>query len=263
MKKLKGLLSGILLICVVLGVFTLSGCESEEVTLKPTEEFFVNDFADVLTEDNRKEILSRGAALQKKTKAQLVVVTVDTVGDNDISEYALNLGREWGVGDEEEDNGIVILLSTEDRLVEVAVGYGLEGALPDSKVGRILDLYGVPYFKADDFSMGIISVYKAIENEIYFEYGLETEENFLPIESITSDPAEEDDSIVTILISWGILILVVFIYFRIFGAKGFLFLGMPHSGFRGGFGGGSSSGSFGGFKGGGGSFGGGGAGRGF
>lgn len=236
----------------------LCGCEEEKLT--PTKEFYVNDFANVLKEDVKSEILSRGAELAEKTKAQVVAVTVESTDGQEISDYALNLGRDWGVGDKEKNNGVLILLAVSDREVYIAVGYGLEGALPDSKTGRILDNYAVPYFKNDDFSQGMLSVYKAVQNEVYIEYGLEAEEGYVPVEFLAGD-TEEDGNMLPIAISWIIMIAVIFIYIRVFGARGpFLFMGGPR-----GFGGGSrgGSGGFGGFSGGGGSFGGGGAGRGF
>ncbi|MCQ2478484.1 MAG: TPM domain-containing protein [Clostridia bacterium] len=256
---MKKQLKRILPFCLVLLLcLCLCGCEEEKLT--PTKEFYVNDFANVLEEDVKSEILSRGAELAEKTKAQVVAVTVDSTDGQEISDYALNLGRDWGIGDKEKNNGVLILLAVSDREVYIAVGYGLEGALPDSKTGRILDNYAVPYFKNDDFSQGMLSVYKAVQNEVYIEYGLEAEEGYVPVEFLAGD-TEEDGNMLPIAISWIIMIAVIFIYIRVFGARGlFLFMGGPR-----GFGGGSrgGSGGFGGFSGGGGSFGGGGAGRGF
>lgn len=262
MNKFKKISARLLLVIVALSLVLFSGCSEKAEELKHTKEFFVNDFAGVITAEDKEEIMSRSAALQQKTKAQMVVVTVDTVGDRDMSEYALEIGRSWGVGDDELDNGIVILLSVEDRLIEVAVGYGLEGALPDVKVGRILDVIGVPAFKADQFSMGLVGIYRAIENEIYLEYGLEAEEGYTPISSVTGENLESDVSIGGVIISWLVLIILLFVYVKIFGARG-LWLFAGRGGFYGGGRGSRGGGSFGGFSGGGGSFGGGGAGRGF
>jgi len=229
-----------------------------------TKEFYVNDFANVLSKNAKTEILSRGAELQKKTTAQVAVVTINSTGDKEIAEYALELGREWGIGEKDKDNGILILLAVSDREIYIAVGNGLGGALPDSKTGRIIDNYAINYFKQDDFSSGLLSVYKAITNEVYLEYGLEAEEGYIPIEYYNTT---EDMPTGKVAVSWAMLIVIVFIYLFLFRKRRFFFGGFPmggfyfgggHSGFRGG---GFSGGSFGGFKGGGGSFGGGGAGR--
>lgn len=241
---------------VVLMLFCLTGCMEEEA-LKPTDEFYVNDFADVISDGDESKILSQAVALNEKTTAQVVVVTVEELGGEEAWQYALDLGREWGVGDKEADNGIVILLSESDRQIEIAVGYGLEGAIPDSKAGRIIDVYGLEYLKQDEFSKGITSIAEAVINEVYIEYG-ETPEGYTSIDNIkeTDDVAENSGSVA---LFWVILIVAVLgIAFVPSRGRGFIWLGGSGGssfGSKGGFGGG--------FKGGGGSFGGGGAGRGF
>lgn len=237
---------------------------------EPTSRFFVNDFADVIEQAAEEEIYSKAAALQEKTTAQVVVVTVNTLDGEEPADYALGLGRQWGVGQEDEDNGIVILLSKTERQIYIAVGYGLEGALPDSKTGRIIDAYGLDYLKKDDFSKGLLEIFGAIVNEVYIEYGEEPEEGYTPIEDTDEETLEEYGA--RVAASWVIMIACVILFVLVFGRRrrGFFWFGGPGgfggmggSGF-GGFGGGSG-GSFGGggFSGGGGSFGGGGAGRGF
>lgn len=254
------------LLLVVVMTLSLAACgkESREQYPQPTEKFFVNDFAAVLTEADANTIYTSGAALQEATTAQAVVVTVESLNGKETAEYALELGRQWGIGAEDKDNGVVILLSEGDREIYIAVGYGLEGALPDSKTGRIIDTYAIPHFSVDDFSAGITSVYNAIVNEIYIEYGIETTPNYIPAELLPeTQPHEGSASAAEVIVSWIILIGLVVLYILIFGRRGGLFIfGSPRffgSGFH--FNGGFGGGSFGGFKGGGGSFGGGGAGR--
>lgn len=257
----------LLILTLILGI-VLCGCSSEEEGYpKPTERFFVNDFADVISETDEDTIFSSAAALDEKTDAQVVVITVESLNGEEASDYALHIGREWGVGDEDKDNGIVILLSESDREIYIAVGYGLEGALPDSKTGRIIDNYGIEHFQNDDFSEGLTAIADAVINEIYIEYGLEPAEGYTEIDKLASDSEEESSYGLKVLFSWIIMIVVIVIFFSIFGRKGFFFFGGPRGGghFGGGSMGGFSSGSFrggsGGFSGGGGSFGGGGAGR--
>ncbi len=247
---------GLMLLCLV-------GCGEPEA-LKPTEKFYVNDFADVISSEDEAQILSKAVALNQKTTAQVVVVTVESLDGEEAWEYALDLGREWGVGDKEADNGVVILLSESDRQIEIAVGYGLEGAIPDSKAGRIIDVYGLEYLKQDDFSKGITAIAEAVINEVYIEYGV-SPEGYTPIDSI-KETNEVYENSTSVLIYWIIMIVVVLVILRFpTRRRGMIWFGGfgGHSGFggsnfgsRGGFGGG-------GFSGGGGSFGGGGAGRGF
>ena len=252
---------------VVITIISLSACgkEAHEQFPTPTEKFFVNDFAEVLTDADADTIYKKGVALQEATTAQAIVVTVESLDGEPIEDYALEIGRQWGVGQKDKNNGVVILLSESDREIYIAVGYGLEGALPDSKTGRIIDTYGISYFASDNFSAGLANVYNAIINEIYIEYGIQPSENYVPIE-LLPDAQNDTSSAGEVLISWIVLLILVAIYMSIFGRRGGLFIfgsprffsgGYNHHG--GGFGG--SSGGFGGFGGGGGSFGGGGSGR--
>lgn len=250
-------------------VFLFAGCSKKAKAQfpTPTERFFVNDFANVISEDDADTIYQKGAALQQSTSAQAVVVTVDSLNGEPIEDYALEIGRQWGVGAEDKDNGIVILLSENDREIYIAVGYGLEGALPDSKTGRIIDNYGISYFSSDNFSAGLVNVYNAIANEIYIEYGMQPSENYIPAD-LLPDTQSHTSSVGEVVLSWIVLIVLVALYMAIFGRRGGLFIfgsprffgGVYNNHHHGGFGG-SSGGGFGGFKGGGGSFGGGGAGR--
>ncbi len=259
MKNIKKLFSSLLLVAVLLSFFTLSGCKEDE-KLKPTDKFFVNDFSDVLDENAENEIMQIGKALEENEKtngAQVVAVTVKTIGNEEISDYAVNLGREWGIGNKEENNGVLILVATEDRNVFIATGYGAEGFLPDSKTGRILDHYAVPDFKNDDFQSGILKTYKAVVNEVYVGYGVEVKD-YVPVEQLKTEEAEEF-SAKEVIISWIILLVIVVLYMLFFRRRGIMFIPINFGG--GGFRGGGFGG--GGFSGGGGSFGGGGAGRGF
>lgn len=227
---------------------------------EPTSRFFVNDFADIIDSGAEDEIYSRAVALQEKTTAQVVVVTVQTLDGEAAADYALGIGREWGVGQEGDDNGVVILLSSQDREIYIAVGYGLEGALPDSKTGRIIDTYGLDYLKNDNFSAGLLEISKSVINEVYIEYGIAPEEGYTEIED------SEDTGAGSVAASWLALLAFVAVYVLVFGRRGFGFFVLGGRGGRGGFGGFGGfggRGSGGGFSGGGGSFGGGGAGRGF
>ncbi len=252
----------IVLSITIVALTVVSCAKDDKVKLPtPTERFFVNDFAAVLTEADANSIFTQASDLQSATTAQVVVVTVETLNGIAIEDYALELGRSWGVGDKEKDNGAVVLLSTSDREIYVSVGYGLEGALPDSKIGRIIDNYGIPYLSNDNFSAGLIGICNAVVNEIYIEYGIQHSENYVPIDQLPVVQGEST-SAGKVIISWIILIVLVLLYMAIFGRRGGLFV-FGASRFYGGhyhntgFTGGTSNI----FRGSGGSFGGGGAGR--
>jgi len=244
-------------ICVLLCLFLFfCSCEAQSVqTLNPTEQFFVNDFANVLTEQTESQIMQKAARLYETTKAQAVVVTVETLGGEEIDDFAYSLANAWGIGDAELDNGILLLLAKEEREIKIEVGSGLEGAIPDSKAGRIIDVYGLDYLKANDFDRGIASIYTSVVNEIYIEYGLEEDSGYVPVYE-----GEQEGSPVGAIITF---VIIAAVYIAL-AKKGiwifpFFFGGGGRGGHGGGFGGGS--GGFGGFSGGGGGFSGGGASR--
>jgi uncharacterized protein len=231
-------------------------------SVSPTREFYVNDYANVLSPANETYILDQSASLEGQTGAQIVVLTVNSLEGKTSSQYALEVGRDWGIGDQEKNNGLLILLSVEDRQIRVEVGPGLEGALNDAKVGRLIDNYALAYYQQNDFDQGTLELYKAILSEVMKEYGLEGLEGYQDVET----PLTLGDFLGPI----AILTVLSLIYFFAgrggSGGSGTTRYGPGpfFGGFWGGGGGfGSGSGGFGGFSGGGGGFRGGGAGRGF
>lgn len=264
MKRLGRIAASVLVLAVIFAMLLSTGASA--AVPEPTSQFYVNDFASVLSDDTKSYIMAQSRALDESTTAQVVVVTVESMDGKDETEYALELGRSWGVGAEGKDNGIVILLSTGDRRVRIEVGRGLEGAINDAKAGRMLDEYAVPYLRENDWNNGVRNVYSAIIGVVYEEYGM------APPEDVESAIAEEESGfnnsgISSIAVLIAIIILIIFSSIgprRRGGFRGGGFYGGFGGGFhRGGFGGGGGFSRGGGFSGGGGSFGGGGAGRGF
>lgn len=234
----------ILLICC--SIFSVSAAYTIP---KPTNNFFVNDFANVIDESDEQKMMAAGVALYKACDAQVVVVTIPSLEGNAIEDVSLRLAREWGIGDKDKDNGILLLLSVAEPRVRIEVGRGLEGAIPDSKAGRILDTFMIPNYQPGKFTVGLSDTYNSLVNEVYVEYGLTPQDGYIPIEG------EEEE-----LSFFEILILIVIIIGAIL-----LFIRYPHLFFlffrSGGRGGGFGGGGGGGFSGGGGGFSGGGASR--
>ena len=236
----------------------------------PTTDFFVNDFAGVIDKETEEELQIIGESLYKQTTAQVVVVTVESLDGHDVEEYALELGREWGVGSEENDNGVVLLLSESDRKVTIQIGYGLEGCLPDGKTGRILDEYAIPYLSNDDFSTGLADTYKVLVSAVCEEYGVELSDDY-NLELYNYDDADilvsdvNDETMIILYLVFMVVIVIVLILSGKFGGGSHHGGGTHYGGhtYRGGFSSGGFRGGSGGFRGGGGSFGGGGSSRGF
>ena len=113
------------------------------------------DRAGLLAPAERQALNARLVAFDDSTSNQIVVVIVPTLGGADPSQFATELGQAWGVGQGAKDNGVVFLVSTEDREVFIATGFGLEGAIPDAVAGRIIRRIVVPSFRQGQFYAGI------------------------------------------------------------------------------------------------------------
>lgn len=253
MKRRLIALTALLLLCFSI----LLPVTAETEIPNPTNGFFVNDFADVIDDTDEQIIQAAGERLYNACGAQVVVVTVSSLEGDPIENYALQLARAWGIGDKDKDNGLLLLLSVAEPKVRIEVGSGLEGAIPDSKAGRILDTYMIPYYEPGKFTTGLVNTYDALVNEVYIEYRLDVEEGYTPIDE--AYPTEDKQtSPLSLLFKIALAIGAIVLFIR-HPHLLWLFLHFGGRGGHGGHGGGRSSG--GGFSGGGGGFSGGGASR--
>ena len=239
-----------------------------EIPDKPNPPRLVNDFAQVLSSNERKQIENELDQFARETSTQIVVVTVSDLEGYDPSDYAFRLGEKWGVGQKGKDNGVIILLKPKEGnsrgQVFIATGYGLEGVLPDAIVNStVINNEMLPYFKENNYYKGLTSGIKVIMDITRGEYTAEQYQKHY---------AKQNDGVVP-----GVFFFL-FIFFILSIVRGrrsrfyspgrslpfWLAMGMmsgrnSHGGSFGNFS--SGGGSFGGFGGfGGGSFGGGGAG---
>lgn len=218
----------------------------------------VLDQGEFLSGTEQRRLSQKLTAFEDTTSTAIVVVTVPSLNGAPISDYAISLGREWGVGQEDKDNGVVVLVSREDRQMFIATGYGVEGALPDAVANRIVDQIITPAFRQGHFYAGLDRGTDAIIQATQGEFTADQ----------TRSQSSEDGPSTALLFILMILIYFVASSFRGRGrGKGARKSRRRHGGMpvviwgggssRGG-GGFSGGGGFGGF--GGGSFGGGGAG---
>lgn len=242
-----------------------TGGFAQDFPAKPTT--LVNDYTGTLTEVQKQQLENKLVAYDDSSSTQISIAIIKSVGEYDINDYALGLGRKWGVGGAKKNNGVMIVVALGDRKISMQTGYGLEGALPDIITKRIIDNEIKPYFKEGDYYSGLDAGTTAIIKYTKGEY-----KNDNPKAKASKNNA---GSGIFILI---IIIVVIIIIIRkggggggsqILGGRGsgsgFLagmllgnMLGGRSSGSS--WGGGSSSGGGGGFGGfGGGSFGGGGS----
>ena len=210
------------------------------------------EFPNFLSESEASSMEGKLEAFSKETSNQIVVVVVDDFGGTDAASYATQLGTEWGVGKKDANNGIVILINPGGHDLFIAVGYGLEGAIPDLATKRIREEEMNPYLKSGDY-------FTAINNGTDKLMGLAKGE--INVKDYAKRKLNMDEWFKIIMVLF-VVIMAIKIFFGKGGGTGFGSGGTYYGGgfSRGGsFGGSSSSGGgFGGF--GGGSFGGGGSG---
>ncbi|MDD2377118.1 MAG: TPM domain-containing protein [Clostridia bacterium] len=206
----------------------LANVQAADIEYKPTAQFFVNDFANILSDETEQEIFNIGLNIQEKTTAQLVIVTVPNMSGNFIESFTNELFNEWGIGAKEKNNGVLVIIAQEEKKIRIEVGYGLEGALNDAKVGRILDKYAVIPLKENNYDQAIIDSAKQIQGEIYTEYSIDNtveNPNFVPIDnSITIDTKYIIIAIIIfiflVIVTKGRIFEVLFWLFMIFGRGG-------------------------------------------
>jgi len=116
----------------------------------------VNDFAAIFDAVSRQNLTNMLTELQEKTTVEIAVVTVQSFGGIDRDSYAVGLYESWGIGSK-NDEGLLILLSTEDREIKIEVGYGSEGYLTDGMAGLLLDEYVMPFLVQNDFKQGLLN----------------------------------------------------------------------------------------------------------
>lgn len=221
---------------------------------------WVNDFAGILDNQAKQELTLVLTELKQKTNVEISVVSVSDLQGLDRDSFATELYKTWKIGSH-QDEGVLILLATEDREIKVEVGYGSEGYLTDGTVGQLLDEYVIPSLAKNNFGEGFFRAGIVFASFIAQSKGVE----------LTGVPSVRINNQVDSNPIANLIFLIIFI-FLVIVTRGrillwILLFARGGSGGSGGFGGSGRSGGSGGFGGfggfGGGRSGGGGAGRSF
>lgn len=160
MKKLISLL------CLL---FTIAGT-SQNIPQRPNPPRLVNDFANVLTQDQIESLERKLVDYDDSTSTQIVIVTVPSTGDYDINDYSLKVLRDWGVGNKKNNNGVLILAAITDRQIKIELGYGMEGVIPDIVAKQIIENEITPNFKQSNYYRGFDEAADAIIKAATGEY---------------------------------------------------------------------------------------------
>lgn len=141
----------------------LTGCAADEGTGEapsagdPALELTgrVVDAADIFSPQFEEDLTAKLSQLESDTLVQLAVVSAPTLEGYDIADYSLNLANAWGVGNDERDDGLMLLIAPNERRLRIEVGYGLEASVRDEEARLIIDRDILPHFEASDYEAGV------------------------------------------------------------------------------------------------------------
>lgn len=219
----------------------------------------VNDYANILSAGQEAELENLLRDTEEKTSAQVALLTINSLAGEALEDFSIRVVEKWELGQEERDNGVLLLVAMADRKVRIEVGYGLEPILTDAKSGYIIRKFIVNQFKKGNYFAGIKSGLGAVTGIIKKEFDITPEQ----LSKFKKEESRSKGSHFPVGVIVFIIILLLSFFKRGTRGRGYR-TGTPWIFYGGGLGGRSSRSSFGGgfsggFSGGGGSFGGGGA----
>ena len=137
---------------------------------RPYPPQLVNDYTNTLKPEEVQALEKKLVAYNDSASNQIAVVIMNTIGNYSVEEVALNILRNWGVGNKDKNNGIVLLVVKDDKKIRIEVGTGLEGAVPDVTAINIIDNDLTPNFKEGNYYRGLDQATNSIMKASAGEY---------------------------------------------------------------------------------------------
>lgn len=203
MKRLIGLM-----LFLLVATLSFATGEEKQYTLQDVPNVrlndarqYVSDPSHILSGSARDTINAVLGRLEESTGIETAVVMLPSIGEEDIFNFAHELFRQWGIGKQKSNNGLLILFVMDQRKVRFTVGYGLEGTMTDAMSKRIQMQRMVPRFKAGDWDGGMVDGVRAVAQVLDG--------------SMQPEPTDDDEDmlvgIIALLIIIGIAIFVIFL----------------------------------------------------
>ena len=216
MKRVKRIF-GLLFALLVIAQLPIIAFAKTEIP-SATSDFYVNDFAGVFTSQEKQQLMEKAVSLADNYNGiQVVITTVKSLDGQSVEDYAFDMYNQYAIG--KDDMGVLILLSTGDRQIRVQTGRAMEAYINDSKAGRFMDKYAIPYLKENKFNEGLISLQENLINEIITMVKSETttESSALVSGQTTAkkdkssniDPFTVIFSLLALLLTGGIVFLLI------------------------------------------------------
>jgi uncharacterized protein len=182
--------------------FSILSGYGQDIPAKPSPPRLVNDFVGGLLSAAQIQALEQKlVAYNDSTSSQLTIVIVKSVQPYESGDVALKILREWGVGQKDKNNGIVLLWAPGDRKLAIQTGYGMEGVLPDMYAKRIISNVIGPKFKELKYYEGLDEGTTAIFKDAAGEY--------------KAEPEEEDDGFLGFIIILLVIIFIIWIFYKL------------------------------------------------
>jgi uncharacterized protein len=141
-----------------------------QIPTLPAQPRLVNDFANMLAPQEVELLERKLRTYEDTTSNQIAIVTVTTLDGWAIQEFATRLFEQWKIGKKGKDNGLLLLISKQDRKARIEVGYGLEGRVPDLIASRIISSVVTPNFKNGQYYQGLDQATSALIKACSGEY---------------------------------------------------------------------------------------------
>ncbi|WP_298902490.1 YgcG family protein [uncultured Psychroserpens sp.] len=168
MLKLKH--TGFLILICIIGSFSHTAFAQYKIPPVPKEQTSVYDNIHLLTSSQKNNLEQKLIRYSDTTSTQIVVAIISTLNGDDITLVGAEWGQKWGIGQADEDNGILILLVKDDREIDINTGYGIEYRLSDIDAERIINRVIIPEFKKGDFYSGLDKGTDVIFQILYGEF---------------------------------------------------------------------------------------------
>lgn len=192
MKKNKNLKLGLTcllsLLIFFVGVNFNDSALSSNIPQVPTQDIFVQDYANMIDENSKSQLLKMSEDARSSGTAELAIVTISSLNGYDIKEYSNTLFRTWGIGNKDTNNGLLVLLVNDTKQIRIEVGKGLEGNITDAKAGDVIRTMA-PHFKDGKFGEGLIVGHQALTKMISSES--------TTLQTVSNSNEQSEESLVT------------------------------------------------------------------